>query len=48
MEELMNLVSNVGFPIAVCTYLMIRMESKLDKLNDTIVTLSTVINKNNN
>lgn len=30
MEEIMPLISDVGFPIAVTLYLLYRIESKLD------------------
>ncbi|MGS0765307.1 YvrJ family protein [Syntrophomonas curvata] len=32
MEELLNLIANVGFPIAVAAYLLIRIENKLGDL----------------
>ena len=43
MEELMKMVSNVGFPIAITAYLMIRFEAKLDKLTETITKLVLAI-----
>ena len=43
MEEFAKIVANVGFPIAVSGYLLIRIESKLDKLTDSISTLSTIL-----
>jgi len=48
MEELINLVSNVGFPIAITAYLMMRFENKLEKLDDSINSLVIAINNNNN
>ena len=42
--ELLNLVGNVGFPIAVSLYLLIRIEGKLEMLNTSINNLSSVIN----
>ena len=47
MEELINLVSNVGFPIAITVYLMMRFENKLEKLDDSINSLVIAINNNN-
>lgn len=29
-DQLVNLISNLGFPIAVSIYLLIRLESKID------------------
>lgn len=36
MEEWIQVVSEVGFPIVVTLYLLHRIESKLDTLNSTI------------
>jgi hypothetical protein len=47
MEELINLVSNVGFPIAITAYLMMRFENKLEKLDDSINSLVIAINNSN-
>ncbi len=47
MEEIINLVSNVGFPIAITVYLMMRFENKLEKLDDSINSLVIAINNSN-
>ena len=39
--ELLEAVANVGFPIAVAGYLLIRMESKMDTLTEAITKLTT-------
>lgn len=44
MDVIVNLISNLGFPIAISLYLLIRMEKKLDKLTESIDNLSNVIN----
>jgi hypothetical protein len=31
-QELVNLISNVGFPIVMCLLLTLRLEKKLDEL----------------
>lgn len=36
MSELLNLAANVGFPMAVATYLLIRIESQLKELTHAI------------
>ena len=36
MEDLLNLIGNVGFPIAVSVYLLIRVENKLAELTGAI------------
>jgi hypothetical protein len=43
MEDLLKAVANVGFPIAVAAYLLIRIESKLDNLSALINQLSTIL-----
>lgn len=43
MEEFLKAVGNVGFPIAVTAYLLIRIEGKLDNLSASINQLSTII-----
>jgi hypothetical protein len=43
MEDLLNLIGNVGFPIAVSVYLLIRIETQLGKLTDVISELREAI-----
>ena len=43
MEDLLNLIGNVGFPIAVSVYLLIRVESKLGELTKAIGELREAI-----
>ncbi|MFO7152510.1 MAG: YvrJ family protein [Bacillota bacterium] len=43
MEELVAQVANVGFPIAVSIYLLVRIESKMESLTLSIHELSKVI-----
>ncbi len=43
MQDLLNLVGNVGFPIAVSIYLLIRVESKLGELSKAIGELREAI-----
>ncbi|MFB0959265.1 YvrJ family protein [Clostridiaceae bacterium HFYG-1003] len=45
MEELFNLVGNLGFPIAVTLYLLIRIEGKLELLTQSINQLSRTLIK---
>ncbi|OZM56479.1 YvrJ family protein [Lottiidibacillus patelloidae] len=39
MENILPFISDVGFPIVVTLYLLHRIETKLDTLNESIVTL---------
>ena len=38
--SLLTLVANVGFPIAISMYLLVRIEGKLNSLTDSINKLS--------
>ncbi|MCT4619800.1 MAG: YvrJ family protein [Marinisporobacter sp.] len=43
MEELTTYVANLGFPIAVSVYLLVRIEGKLENLSVSINELTKVI-----
>ena len=43
MEEIFNGVANIGFPIAVSIYLLMRIEGKMENLTNSINELSKVI-----
>ena len=43
MEDFLTAIANVGFPIAVAAYLLIRVESKMDSLSSSINQLSTIL-----
>lgn len=43
MEEIYTNVANLGFPIAVSIYLLVRIEGKLSSLTDSINELSKTI-----
>lgn len=43
MKELQDIIGNFGFPIAVATYLLIRMEQRMKGLEDAIYKLSEKI-----
>lgn len=45
VEALFSQIANVGFPIAISCYLLIRIESKLSELTKSITDLSIVIGK---
>lgn len=46
MEEVLLLIGNWGFPIAVSVYLLVRIEGKLENLAESIRGLSDAIGKN--
>ncbi|MBM7550215.1 YvrJ family protein [Peptoniphilus gorbachii] len=48
MEDLLSNISNIGFPIAISCYLLVRLEKKMEELKEVIVELSTAIEKFSN
>lgn len=47
-NEIIALISNMGFPITITLYVLIRLEAKMDKLNESINKLSTIIEHERN
>ncbi|WP_315081245.1 YvrJ family protein [uncultured Clostridium sp.] len=43
INELVNLIGNVGFPVAVSSYLLIRLEKQIHELNLSINKLNTIV-----
>ncbi|MFD6443259.1 YvrJ family protein [Peribacillus sp. NPDC060186] len=39
MDQILPFISDIGFPIIVTLYLLHRIETKLDTLNETLVEL---------
>lgn len=46
MEEVFAQVANVGFPIAVSIYLLVRVEAKIEGLTNSIHELAKAIEAN--
>lgn len=46
MDEVIQLIANLGFPIAVSAYLLMRIETKLDNLTLHVLNLTHVIQEN--
>ena len=42
-NELINLIANVGFPVAISAYLLIRLEKQIMTLTFSINKLNTII-----
>lgn len=40
MEEIAKILSNYGFPVAVATFLLVRLERRMETLEKTITELS--------
>lgn len=47
MEDIVSIIANLGFPIGLSIFLLVRMESKIEKLTDSINTLSLNISAMN-
>ncbi|MDA8443170.1 MAG: YvrJ family protein [Peptococcaceae bacterium] len=43
MNEILSQVGNLGFPIAVSVYLLVRVEKKLDELTIAINALGRIL-----
>ena len=43
MEQLLTYTANYGFPMVICLYLLVRIESKLELLSGSINELAKVI-----
>ncbi|MEW9077263.1 YvrJ family protein [Terrisporobacter glycolicus] len=47
MDNIQSIIANLGFPIAISLYLLVRIEGKLQGLTDSINELSKNIIKMN-
>ncbi|MDO5037504.1 MAG: YvrJ family protein [Tissierellia bacterium] len=45
LEDILALVANTGFPIVVASYLMVRMEARLDQLSQALAKLNHLLEK---
>lgn len=45
MDQLLMYASNYGFPMVVAGFLLVRIEAKLDKLDDSIQLLLRAVEK---
>ena len=43
VNELISLIANLGFPVAISAYLLIRLEKNLNNLTASINKLNTII-----
>lgn len=43
ISELVNLIANVGFPVAISAYLLIRLEKQIMTLTFSISKINTII-----
>lgn len=45
MEDILSSIANMGFPIVVASFMLLRMESKMEELNETLTRLMTAIER---
>ncbi len=45
MEEIYTHIANLGFPIVISIYLLVRIEGKLNQLSESLIELSKTIEK---
>jgi hypothetical protein len=43
VEDIVTVIANLGFPIAISIFLLVRIEGKIEKLTESINILSNVI-----
>lgn len=43
INEFVSLIANVGFPVAISAYLLIRLEKQINTLSSSITKLNTII-----
>jgi hypothetical protein len=43
MQDVLTMIANFGFPIVVAVYLLVRIESRLEKLTVAITDLAKVV-----
>ncbi|VFB15762.1 YvrJ protein family [Urinicoccus massiliensis] len=43
MEDILSSIANMGFPIVVASFMLLRMESKMEELNETLARLMAAI-----
>ena len=43
MEEVLQAISTVGFPIAVAVYLLVRIEPRINALTDVVKDLTAIV-----
>lgn len=47
MEEILKAISNYGFPVVIATYLLIRIEGKIETLTESIRSITQAILSSN-
>ncbi|MDD2504477.1 MAG: YvrJ family protein [Clostridia bacterium] len=45
MEPILGMIADIGFPIVISVYLLVRIEKKMESLTVSIQSLTNAINK---
>lgn len=45
INNFVSMMANVGFPAAITTYLLLRLEKQISSLNTSIANLTTIVNE---
>lgn len=45
MEQVFEVIADIGFPIALSVYLLVRIEKKMESLTESIQSLTRAINE---
>jgi hypothetical protein len=45
-EEILPMIFNYGFPSVIATYVIVRLERSMNKLNDSLTSIRILIEKN--
>ena len=45
MEQLLGMIANMGFPIVISVYLLVRIENRLENLSQSIQALTRAISE---
>lgn len=48
MEEFINIIGNVGFPMATTAFLLVRLDKKIEELSKAILELNHTLNRDFN
>ncbi len=45
MEQVLGMIANMGFPIVISVYLLVRIENRMENLTESIQSLARVISE---
>lgn len=45
MEQVLGMIANMGFPIVISVYLLVRIENRMESLSESIQSLTRAISE---